>query len=542
MTPKVTPDLEELLANLPGTPLLGLRQADLRLQAWRNPKTVVHQMVQTQASPLSTPAGGERWDVVICGGTLGILMAAALAKLGWQVLLIERGELRGRTQEWNISRQELTVLVTLELLTPNELEQVIVSEFNPVRVSFAGSSDLWVKDVLNTGVDPVYLLERLKQRFLGWGGTLKEHHQFQQASVHPDGVAVTTLDATGSPCVYTGRLLLDAMGHGSPLVAQARAQGDTAALPESICLVVGTCAQGFRVNHPANHNADLMASFTPCQAQGQYFWEAFPARDGRTTYLFTYTHPQSPQPLTLEQLFADYLRLLPDYQQVSLDQLQIQRALFGAFPSYRQSPLQPTWDRVLAIGDSSGQQSPLSFGGFGAMLRHLLRLQTGIDAALRQDCLSQPQLALLQPYQPNLSVTWLFQQAMTLSPQQIRNHSLPPEQINQILGTMFTTMAELGDPVLRPFLQDNLQFAALTQALVRAGFQHPGLVAKIIAQVGPLALLAWLPHYLNLGLYSGLNHLSQPLTQTLPTLAKTYTWQQRLAAWRYGSGADYGYH
>jgi len=44
------------------------------------------------------------FDVVVCGGTLGIFMACALQLRGFKVCVVERGPLRGRTQEWNISR------------------------------------------------------------------------------------------------------------------------------------------------------------------------------------------------------------------------------------------------------------------------------------------------------------------------------------------------------------------------------------------------------------------------------------------------------
>ena len=50
-----------------------------------------------------------------------------------------------------------------------------------------------------------------------------------------------------------------------------------------------------------------------------------------------------------------------------------------------QSPLKPAWDRVLQIGDASGIQSPLSFGGFGAMTRHLARLRKAVIEALEVD-------------------------------------------------------------------------------------------------------------------------------------------------------------
>ena len=50
------------------------------------------------------------------------------------------------------------------------------------------------------------------------------------------------------------------------------------------------------------------------------FWEAFPARDGRTTYLFTYVDPH-PQRFSLEFLLDEYFRLLPQYQNIELSQL-----------------------------------------------------------------------------------------------------------------------------------------------------------------------------------------------------------------------------
>lgn len=48
------------------------------------------------------------------------------------------------------------------------------------------------------------------------------------------------------------------------------------------------------------------------------------------------------------------------------------------------------------VGDASASQSPLSFGGFGSMLRHLRRLADGLDQALTQDKLSRGALKLLQ--------------------------------------------------------------------------------------------------------------------------------------------------
>lgn len=515
---------ETVLATVPGNPLVGLRRVDKLWQSLKAGAVPVPQVIQEHAEPL----GSVDWDVVICGGTLGILIGATLAQRGWRVALLERGILRGRDQEWNISRRELSVFGDLGLLSEAELATAIATEFNPVRVQFHGGDAIWVRDVLNIGIDPVYLLGTLKMKFLTAGGQLFENTAFTQAWVHPDGIQIEIQSSEQAPTHLRSRLLIDGMGYGSPIVQQAR-QGTP---PDSVCMVVGGCAQGF----PHNESGDLMVSFTPLQNQCQYFWEAFPARDGRTTYLFTYldVHPDR---FNLEDLFENYLQLLPQYQGVDLSQLHWQRVLYGFFPCYRHSPLAFPWDRMLAIGDSSGSQSPLSFGGFGAMLRHLPRLTSGIDQALQQDQLQFQSLSLLQPYQPNLAVTWLFQQAMTVR----RGQILAPEQINQFLSLVFQDMAQLGEPVLRPFLQDVVQFPALSRTLWKTTLSHPLSVLRVIPQLGLPALLTWLPHYINLGIYTGLTTWA-PLIQTWlkrwSPLQQFYG-QRCLDAWRYGSGQDY---
>lgn len=509
---------EHMLSGVAGKPLRGLTLADERWAQVRTGEWPAPSVVDETDAPLEDL----EWDVVISGGTLGILLGAALVQRGWRVALLERGSLQGREQEWNISREELIALSDLGLLTPEEIDAVIASEYNPARLQFGAGQPIWVEDVLNVGVDPVGLLDRLKDKFLKSGGQLYEQTSFEGAWVHPDGVMVKAGQS------FKTRLLIDAMGHFSPLALQAR-DGQK---PDGVCLVVGTCAEGY----PQNDTGDLIVSFTPIRNQCQYFWEAFPARDGRTTYMFTYLDAD-PERLSLTELFEEYWRLLPEYQQVSLDQLQVKRALFGFFPCYRQSPLQYPWGRILAVGDSSGSQSPLSFGGFGAMIRHLPRLVHGLDEALAADCLGQPALAQLQPYQPNLSVTWLFQRSMSVGVGQ----TVPDQQINHLLATIFDDMASLGDRTLKPFLQDVVQFVPLAKTLLVTSVRHPLLVGQIIPQVGLVALGAWLGHYLSLAGYSLLAPLArilEPIYRLLPPIQRYYS-HRWLDALTYGSGKDY---
>jgi lycopene cyclase CruP len=507
---------EQILSQLPGDVLGRLRSVDKLWQELRSDTVSIPCVIDESRDSLGNPD----WDIIICGGTLGILLGAALQKRGWRVALIERGILRGRDQEWNISRQELQVFVDLELLSESELETAIATQYNPARVSFFQGHEVWVKDVLNIGVDPIFLLDTLKSKFLEAGGLLLEKTPFDSATVYPDGVLIKA----GENSLKT-RLLIDAMGHFSPIAKQAR-KGEK---PTGVCLVVGSCAKGY----PNNETGDLIASFTPILNQCQYFWEAFPARDGRTTYLFTYVDTHRDR-FSLEFFMEEYLRLLPEYQNVELNQLNFERFLFGFFPSYSKSPLHLPWDRMLAVGDSAGAQSPVSFGGFGAMVRHLQRLTFGIEEALQNNFLDRKSLSLLQPYQPNISVTWLFQKTMSVG----IDKKVSPNQINNLMSGVFQVMDKLGDDVLKPFLQDVIQFPALAKTLPLV---NPKLVLPILPQIGLTPLLDWSIHYFNLALYSGLYPLGkslQPLTKNFSSVPKYY-YHRWLDTWYYGSGSDY---
>jgi lycopene cyclase CruP len=237
--------VESLLNQVSNQSLQQLRSSDKAWQSLRLENSVIPSVISQNQAVL----GEIDFDLVIAGGTLGIFIGAALQKRGWRVALLERGILRGRDQEWNISRLELSSFLELDLLTEAELNQAIATEYNPARVGFYQGYELFVRDILNIGVDPVYLLETLKENFLQAGGKLLENSGFNSAIIHPDGVEVKTRELT-----LKTRLLIDAMGHFSPIAKQAR-NGEK---PDGVCLVVGSCAQGF----PNNETGDLIYSFT----------------------------------------------------------------------------------------------------------------------------------------------------------------------------------------------------------------------------------------------------------------------------------------
>ncbi|EFJ27464.1 hypothetical protein SELMODRAFT_62266, partial [Selaginella moellendorffii] len=483
------------------------------------------------------------FDVVVCGGTLGIFFAAALALKGFKVAVVEKNVLRGRAQEWNISRKEIQELVDIGLITPAELESVISAEFNPNRCGFDGGSELWVKNILNLGISqvvnsfdrplPARLIETLKKRFVEAGGVIIEGTGASKIAVYNDCAIISLDDAR----VLLSRLVLDAMGNFSPIVRQIR----RGCPPDGVCLVVGSCARGFH----ANTTSDIIYTNSPFttikNSKTQYFWEAFPAGSGprdRTTYMFSYMDATASRP-SLEDMLEDYWDRMPEYQAVKLEDLEVLRVLFGIFPTYRSSPLPAAFDRVLQVGDASGIQSPVSFGGFASIARNLQRLSNGITEALEADKLDKNSLSLLNPYMPNLSGAWLLQKAMSVRP----DAGVSSSFINELLSVTFESMEKLGDPVLRPFLQDVIQFFPLAMTLGSIMLTRPSLLPQIFKQVGLASIADWMIHFASLGLYTMLSSvIASPAFRVLATMLpknQSYFLLRIVESWRYGAGLDH---
>eukprot|EP00892_Ulva_mutabilis_P010734 jgi/Ulvmu1/8032/UM004_0269.1 len=515
-------------------------------QAWHSMRhspsgSNVPEFVTESRSPLPSSA---EFDVIICGGTLGIFLATALQLGGVKVAVLERGKLAGRAQEWNIARSELQQLIDLGVMTADEVEAAIAIEWHDVRMGFKGGPDVWTSDVLNLGVSPAKLIETVKQRFEAAGGTIIDEQAAGGAVVHPDGVALRLPDAgPDERSQATCRLLLDCMGHASPIVRQVR-RGEK---PDGVCCVVGTLASGFP--EEANTTSDLIytnsgicGSPDDASSNIQYFWEAFPAGAGpthRTTYLFSYLDAEPSRP-SLESMLEDYWQLMPEYQAVPLEQLQVERILFGFFPTFRASPLPPGFDRVMQVGDASGIQSPLSFGGFGALTRHLERLTEAITGALKADALDRGSLARINGYNPGLSSAWMLQRAMSVRV----NENIDRDQINRMLSANFNSMAAKGDDFMKPFLQDVIQCGPFAQTVIGQVRSDPAMVPALLKHVGPVAMADWIKHFSALFAYDTAWKVVKPFAAQLlkakegdpKELFKTQQWLRSL---QYGSGNDH---
>jgi len=345
------------------------------------------------------------------------------------------------------------------------------------------------------------------------------------------------------------------MGNGSPISRQQR-YGQQ---PDGICVVVGSCAGGYDAE--TNTIGDIIYTNTEIQDKGkngqlQYFWETFPVgiggkngmqpgeSDVKTTYMFSYLDASADRP-SLHDFMDDYWKLLPIYQPSISDpeaDLDIQRILFAFFPTYRNSPLPPSHSRVLAVGDASGIQSPLSFGGFGALTRHLGRISNAISEALETDCLHKDDLGEINAYTPNLSAAWMFQKAMSVR----MGQSVDSKFVNRLLAKNFEIMNEMGKKTMMPFLQDVVRIDGLLGSLSRSFMADPTFTPQIINHVGIPALVDWLGHVTMIAVYTGLHNFASPI---LKIFIENGVWEgkereewrlkRKMEAWEYGSGSDY---
>lgn len=533
------------------------------------------------------------FDVIILGGTLGIFYARALQLKGLNVCVAAPRELKGQDQEWNVSMEDLMELKALGILSQEDIDAAITTVHGGTRAGFKNKEvtplkggpsenrgvgyECYVNDVLNLGVSPAILIDRVATRFKTMGGTVRERCPLKGVAVSTKiGCAVDlgSYDPSEDVEPITSKLVLDCMGYGSPVARQQR----YGVKPDSICMVFGSCADGY--NPDRNLYADIMYSFNPLQDLGdrgkhQYFWESFPVgtkisapaaprkpsfnmfesktpsepaaeepqvtSGTKTTFMFTYIDAHQKRP-SLEELFEDYWKLLPKYQGSISDpeKLDIKRVVYDYFPAYRDSPMKTDYSRVLSVGESSGIQSPISFGGFRSLSRHIGRITGAIAEAVETGCLHKDDLGEINAYLPNLSAAWLFRDLMAVP----MGKDVKPEFVNKVLAIYLKAMYDLGPETISPFFADVLCYDALAGTLFNGVVSDPLVMSELVKHVGVPKILEFLDHVRMMGYYSFLDKTYAPIVRRTILKKETdprirFQWNRRMEAWKYGSGNDY---
>jgi lycopene cyclase CruA len=430
----------------------------------------------------------DRYDVVIAGGSLGLVAGVALARRGLRVLVFDRGKVGAAHREWNISRRELAALSGWGIFTPQELARTIAGEYRQGVISFdargtgGASCPLNLEGVLDVALDAQAVLDLARGRFLEAGGTILEGRSFRRLHMARSGPAASAFEVEGPKGVefYCARLAIDTMGSVSPI-----AVGLNGGLPfDGVCPTAGSIVEGL-VTDPGV--GDVLVSVGGATEGRQLIWEGFPGRHGETTvYLFYYdrTGPDRARKQGLLDLFEQYFRQVPGYKQFAEGARHV-RPVYGYIPARHGSPGKASARGLLCLGDSAAGQSPLTFCGFGSFVRHMGRVSALIDYALKHDLLEERHLRAISPYQPNLRVAWVFSRLM-------QPWSDDPQCVNRLMNVFCGTLGELGTETTVRFLQDRYTFSEYLRILLTTARRYPTVFSLVARVLGPTGLLKWL--------------------------------------------------
>ncbi|MEM9246636.1 MAG: flavin-dependent dehydrogenase, partial [Cyanobacteria bacterium P01_F01_bin.153] len=183
----------------------------------QNPKTIVTR----SPGKLPDTDDASKFDLIYVGGALGVVHAAAMAQLGYRVLLLERMPFGRMNREWNISRAEFQSLIDLGLFTAEEFESIISCEYEDGFHKFFDANNppqarakvLHTPTVLNVAIAADRFIQLCGEKLTAAGGEIWDETEFQRSEIFDDGTLVTATHLpTGQGRRATGRVLIDAMG------------------------------------------------------------------------------------------------------------------------------------------------------------------------------------------------------------------------------------------------------------------------------------------------------------------------------------------
>lgn len=433
--------------------------------------------------PLTPPDPGARLDadVVVAGGGLSLLVAAELARLGLRVVVIERARAGAAHREWNASDGELRPLVDAGIVSASELEELVVGRYDSGVCAFHGGTPRRVRGVLDRAVDAGPLLERVRLVAESRGVKFIDGASVDAVGAGESGVRVGYHGRgpgglEGEPGELVARVLVDARGAASPYASA-----------DLVCPTVGGVLRGLR-HGDAPHEVDpsvgdiLVTTEDVDPSSGlQHVWEGFPGRAGEVTvYLFYYAKSARTPAGALASLYARFFETLAHYKE---GDPTLVRPTFGFIPGWsRLSPApRAPWPRVVLVGDAAARHSPLTFCGFGSMLRAFQPAAREIAMAVDEGRAPSPDLV------PEDAVhMWTGALATVMASGALRGPNL-----NGLLDAAFGVLEDMGNEDFASLLQDRMNGQRFTEFLRQTGARHPIVYREVLRALGPMSAARW---------------------------------------------------
>ena len=464
----------------------------------------LHHLDQTYSRPRglaaettgSPPAPIGEFDVVLAGGGLSLIYAAFLSMRGLRVAVFDRRQIGCGHREWNISRKELLPLHQSGLFSEEEVRRLVLMQYRTGICRFGEGDSYAVSGVLDCVVDAETLLHALRDRCERQGVTMLPFRSLVGYELVPGGVEVTVRSTQGAAHEerLRARLLIDGLGAVSP-----HARFDLCC--PTVGGVMDDLAIGSGPLEMDPEGGEILVTTEGVEDQRQHIWEGFPtvsasgdskATRRMTIYLFYYLRSESLPahgPLPLLNLYERYFATLSRYKR---GPLRLVRPTYGYIPAYTRLRPMPTapCDRVLLVGDAAGRHSPLTFCGFGSMVRSFLPIGEGVVRLLREDRLDEESLAALWQEPPSLKV--LGGLTLMMSPPLSADGSEEPETINELLNAAFSTLYGMGEDTYRRFLQDDIDGHTFVRFMLGAADRHPEVYRKVFRYLSLSEVSTWL--------------------------------------------------
>ncbi len=416
------------------------------------------------------------YDVVIAGGGLWLLVAPLLAARGLRVAVFDRARIGHAHREWNCSAKELLPLSSCGLFTEEEVSELVVAKYDHGVCRWHGGGSYPVKNVLDHAVDAGKLLAAVRARAEARGVSLHDGEAVVAHTEGPDVVALATSTGNGAARrVVTARMFVDARGASSPL-----------ATADLVCPTVGGVLSGLeegegpdRIRHDVG---EILATTDAVDEGRQHIWEAFPGKRGEVTvYHFYYAGAEAPG-ASLLSLYARFFEKMPSYKR---GDFRLVRPTFGFIPGWsRLRPAPATAGRrVVLVGDAAARHSPLTFCGFGSALRSFEGVAEVITRAVEEG--KGPTRA---PYDAPIhkgtgALTWLM--------------ATPPKEpsrageLNDLLDTAFSTLADMGDEAYGALLRDEMSAKDFVRFLRIVAGKRPRVYRDVLGSLRLFGLSLW---------------------------------------------------
>lgn len=454
------------------------------------------------APPAGLNVEGE-FEIIYAGGNLGLLHAAVMScRYKRRVMVFDAGPVGQAAHDWNISDEELRGLERAELFTKAELEGAIVNRYRSGFVKFHDKGSrvktppLWVNGVLDVAIEANKLLgaAAMKLEQSETNSVLMSGLRFVRCYVQPERVLVEVeATRTKKRSLFGARLFVDATNEKS-LVSR---QLNDAHSMTHICPMVGTVSRGF-ARGTATDQVDfsvgeILVSREDARDHRQLIWKGFAAnasRDEFTTHLFFYDAVDSPADKSLLALFERYFEQLPGYKRTGA-QWRVVKPIFGYAPAFqgrglREQRRRTAEERVLLVGEASGQSSPLTFNGFGLHVRNLQGQTHLTELALKADMLDAASLAEINVREPRVAELSSFAEFLRPTPKSA------PSTVNETLNAVMAALHSLDERVRHELFQDRMSFSALKRLLSRTAKLYPRIFQRAGEHLGARGAFWWL--------------------------------------------------